>query len=133
MKNVGTTTEQTATVAEQGADVAPETTAAKKRASRKKGAPKAKKSAKAAANKEAKPTGRAKAQKGASESRSNKKAEVIALMKRAKGVTLDEIIAVTSWQRHTIRGFVSILGSKGGLNIESSKNTAGERCYRIAK
>jgi hypothetical protein len=54
-------------------------------------------------------------------------------MKRAKGVTLGEIIAVTSWQRHTIRGFVSLLGSKGGLKIESTKNAAGERCYRIAK
>jgi hypothetical protein len=81
----------------------------------------------------AKTAGRAKAPKGASESRSNKKAEVIAMMKRAKGVTLDEIIELTGWQRHTIRGFVSLLGSKGGLKIESSKNAAGERCYRIAK
>jgi hypothetical protein len=80
-----------------------------------------------------KTAGRARAPKGASESRSNKKAEIIALMRRAKGVTLDEIIAATSWQRHTIRGFVSLLGSKGGLKIESTKNAAGERCYRIAK
>ena len=43
--------------------------------------------------------------------RANKKAEVIALMKRAKGATLAEIIAATKWQAHTIRGFVSILGS----------------------
>jgi hypothetical protein len=54
-------------------------------------------------------------------------------MKRAKGATLDEIIAATSWQRHTVRGFVSLIGSEGGLKIESSKNTAGERSYRIAK
>jgi hypothetical protein len=81
----------------------------------------------------AKAGGRARAQKGAKEERVNKKAEVIAMMKRAKGVTLEEIIAVTSWQRHTIRGFVSLLGSKGGLKIKSMKNTAGERCYRIAK
>jgi Protein of unknown function (DUF3489) len=46
--------------------------------------------------------------------RANKKAEVIALMKRAKGTTLDEIMAVTKWQAHTVRRFVSILGSKGG-------------------
>ena len=76
---------------------------------------------------------RARAQKGADESRSNKKAEVIAMMKRAKGVTLAEIVEVTGWQKHTVRGFVSILGSKGGLTIESSKNAAGERSYRIAK
>jgi hypothetical protein len=30
-------------------------------------------------------------------------------------------------------GFVSILGSKGGQKVESSKNAAGERSYRIAK
>ena len=65
--------------------------------------------------------------------RTNKKAEVIAMMQRAKGATLDEIIKATGWQRHTVRGFVSILGSKGGEKIESSKNAAGERTYRITK
>src|ERR1700722_19068438 len=39
-----------------------------------------------------KAAGRTRAQKGATESRSNKKAEVIAMMKRAKGVTLAEIV-----------------------------------------
>jgi hypothetical protein len=65
--------------------------------------------------------------------RTNKKAEVIAMMKRAKGVTLAEIMEATGWQAHTVRGFVSILGSKGGEKIESSKNAAGERTYRITK
>jgi hypothetical protein len=75
----------------------------------------------------------ARAQKGGTESRTNKKAEVIAMMKRAKGATLAEIVDATGWQNHTVRGFVSILGSKGGEKIESSKNAAGERTYRIAK
>jgi len=39
---------------------------------------------------------RARAQKGASESRTNKKVEVIAMMKRAKGVTLAEIVPYAS-------------------------------------
>ena len=39
----------------------------------------------------------------------------------------------TDWQPHTIRGFVSILGSKGEEKIEPSKNTAGERIYKIPK
>ena len=65
--------------------------------------------------------------------RANKKAEVIAMMKRAKGATLAEIMAATKWQPHTVRGFVSILGSKGGEKIESSKNAAGERTYKIGK
>ena len=65
--------------------------------------------------------------------RANKKAEVIAMMQRAKGATLAEIMEVTSWQAHTVRGFISILGSKGGQKIESSKNAAGERTYKITK
>ena len=123
-----------ATVAEQGAHVAPENASSKKGASPKKGAPKAKKAAKAAGpKKDAKAPQHARARKGAKEERGNKKAEVIGMMRRAKGATIDEIIAVTSWQRHTVRGFVSLLGSKGGLKIESGKNTTGERSYRIAK
>ena len=54
-------------------------------------------------------------------------------MKRAKGATLAEIMAATKWQAHTVRGFISILGSKGGEKVESSKSDAGERTYRIAK
>ena len=117
------TTDKAANVAEQGAHVAPVKVSSKKGTSQKKGAPKAKMSAKAAPKKKAsKP---ARAQKRATE-RSNK-------MKRAKGATLAEIMKATGWQRHTVRGFVSILGSKGGEKIDSSKNAAGERTYRIAK
>jgi hypothetical protein len=65
--------------------------------------------------------------------RANKKAEVIAMMKRAKGAPLAEIMAVTKGQAHTVRGFVSILGSKGRQKIDSSKNAAGERTYKIGK
>jgi len=79
--------------------------------------------------KKAKPTKSAgQAKKRASKrkaNRTNKKADVIASMKRAKGATLAEIMKATGWQAHTIRGFVSLLGSKGGEKIESSKNAAG--------
>ena len=88
----------------------------------------------------AKPAKKAKAAKkaagkktGDTGERSNKKAEVIAMMKCAKGATLAQIADATGWQKHTIRGFVSLLGSKGGEKIESSKNAAGERTYRIAQ
>jgi len=51
---------------------------------------------------------RALAKQGArsAEERTNKKAEVLAVMKRAKGATLAEIMEATSWQAHTVRGFV---------------------------
>ena len=61
------------------------------------------------------------------------KAAVIAMMKRAKGATLPEIMQATSWQAHTVRGFISILGSKGGHKIQSTRNAAGERTYRATK
>jgi predicted transcriptional regulator len=63
----------------------------------------------------------------------SKKAEVVALLRRAKGLDLSEIQKLTGWQKHTIRGFMSLLGSKGGLQIISARNDAGERSYRIAK
>jgi hypothetical protein len=134
MKNAETTaTEQAATVADQAPQVAPEKATSKKRTSRQKGAARAKKSANAAPKKEAEPARRPAAKKAPAEPRTNKKAAVVALMKRAKGVSLAEIVEATGWQKHTVRGFVSILGSKGGEKIESEKNAAGERSYRIAK
>ena len=76
--------------------------------------------------KPAKKAGRAKKTTAkAKADRTNKKAEVIAMMKRAKGATLPEIMKTTGWQPHTVRGFVSILGSKGRETIESSKNAKG--------
>jgi hypothetical protein len=75
---------------------------------------------------------RTRAQNGANE-RSNKKADVLALMKRAKGATLVEIMKLTDWQQHTVRGFVSLLRSKGGEKIESLRNASGHRTYRMAK
>jgi hypothetical protein len=80
-----------------------------------------------------KKTARAKKASKPKADRANKKAEVIAMMKRGKGATLADIMATTAWQAHTVRGFVSILGSKGGEKIESSKNAAGERTYKIGK
>jgi hypothetical protein len=63
----------------------------------------------------------------------NKKAAVVAMLKKAHGATLAEIMEATGWQAHTVRGFISILGSKGGEKIQSSKNESGERMYRIEK
>ena len=45
-----------------------------------------------------------------------------------------EIAKATDWQNHSIRGFISgNVGKKMGLAVESSKNEAGERTYKIAK
>jgi hypothetical protein len=55
------------------------------------------------------------------------------LFGRTKGATLGEIMGATEWQAHSIRGFISTAGKKHGVKIESSKNEAGERVYRITK
>jgi hypothetical protein len=58
------------------------------------------------------------------------KAEVIAMMQRKGGATLEEIAKATGWQKHTVRGFISILGSKGGMKISSSRRESdGARVY----
>jgi len=70
--------------------------------------------AKKKADRAKKPTSEAKGD------RANKKADAIALMKRATGATLAEIIAPTDCQAHTVLAFVIILGNKSGQKIESS-------------
>jgi hypothetical protein len=45
-----------------------------------------------------------------------------------------EIAKATDWQNHSIRGFISgNLMKKMDLPVESFKNEAGERTYRLAK
>jgi hypothetical protein len=62
----------------------------------------------------------------------SKTAIVLELLRRDQGATLAEIAKTTDWQNHSIRGFVSgQVGKKMGLKIESTKNEAGERTYRI--
>jgi len=121
------TTENAAAVAEQGANVAPEKASSKKGATPKKGPPKGQKAAKAAKPKKgakalSKKVSNPAAKKAASGGREGgKKAEVIAMMQRKGGATLDEIVKATRWQRHTVRGFISILGSKHGMKIKSTR------------
>ena len=62
----------------------------------------------------------------------SKQATMIEMMRRPAGATLDEIVAATGWQRHTIRGAVAgALKKKLGLNVISTKSEAGDRTYQI--
>lgn len=58
-----------------------------------------------------------------------KKAMVEQLLKSDKGATIDEIAKQTSWQKHTVRGHLSIL-KKAGAEI-TSERVDGVRHYRI--
>jgi len=39
----------------------------------------------------------------------------------------------TDWQAHSVRGFISIAAKKHSIKIESAKNEAGDRVYKIVK
>ena len=43
------------------------------------------------------------------------------MLQRKGGATLEEIAKATGWQKHTLRGFISILGSKGGMRVTSMR------------
>ena len=63
----------------------------------------------------------------------SKQANVINMLKRAEGATIDQICEATGWQPHTVRGAMAgALKKKLGLDIQSSKESGGARTYRIA-
>ena len=63
--------------------------------------------------------------------RPSKQDEVIAMLRRPEGATVDEVARATGWQRHTVRGvFSGTLKKKLGLKIASTKEERG-RVYRI--
>ena len=90
---------------------------------------------KAGKTKAPKPTPKGKATKGKKAAagtprEGTHKAQVIAMLQRKGGATLDEIMNTTGWQKHTVRGFISILGSKGGMKIASTRRESdGARVY----
>lgn len=64
----------------------------------------------------------------------SKTAKVLATLRQSKGATLKELMKVTGWQSHSVRGFLSgTVGKKLGLAVESSKPEDGERRYQIAR
>jgi hypothetical protein len=88
-------------------------TPAKRKPSRK---AKAAKSAPAAGDPEAQPTGKPTPRTG------TKQALMIEMLKRPEGTTVEQIAAATGWQHHTIRGAISgALKKKLGLTVEATR------------
>jgi hypothetical protein len=115
-------------------------TSSTKCASPKKGAPKGQKAAKggkAAPKKGAKAgkkaTKPARAKEASTPRAESKGAKILDLIGRTKGATLAEIMKATSWQAHSVRGFLSTAAKNHGLKIESTKTEAGGRVYQIKK
>jgi len=60
-----------------------------------------------------------------------KTARVIALLKQPAGATLKAIMAMTGWQSHSVRGFITAhVRQKMNYRVQSFKR-GGERVYRI--
>jgi len=65
--------------------------------------------------------------------RTSKQDDVIAMLRRPQGVTVDEVATATGWQRHTVRGlFSGTLKKKLGFTLASDKEERG-RVYRIVE
>ena len=63
-----------------------------------------------------------------------KQALLIGLLDRPEGATIDEIVAATGWQPHTVRGaFAGALKKRLGLTVTSEKLEGRGRVYRIAR
>ncbi len=63
-----------------------------------------------------------------------KQAMLIDLLKRRNGATIDEAVAATGWQPHSVRGAISgSLKKKLGLEVTSEKIEGRGRVYRVAE
>ena len=71
------------------------------------------------------------AAKSAAPAADSKGAKILKMIGRPKGATLAEIMKATSWQAHSVRGFVSTAGKRYGVRIASVRNEAGARVYQV--
>ena len=66
--------------------------------------------------------------------RPSKQDEVIAMLRRPEGATVDEVASATGWQRHTVRGvFSGTLKKKLGLTLLPPKRNAAASTASMAR
>ena len=66
--------------------------------------------------------------------RQTKQQIMIDLLRRSEGASIEEIVAATEWQSHTVRGAMSAaLKKKVGLSITSENVEERGRVYRIER
>jgi hypothetical protein len=62
----------------------------------------------------------------------SKQAQLIVMLERSKGASIEEIVAAFGWQAHTVRGAMAgALKKKLGLVVTSDKVEGRGRVYRI--
>jgi hypothetical protein len=63
----------------------------------------------------------------------SKQAQLIKMLERPDGATIDEIVKKLEWQSHTVRGAIAgALKKRLKLKVESEKIEGRGRVYRIA-
>jgi len=58
--------------------------------------------------------------------------KIIAMIRRPNGATIKDLTRVTAWQAHSVRGAISGVRKKQGLNVVSEKS-GDVRLFRIAE
>jgi hypothetical protein len=67
------------------------------------------------------------------ERKGTKQAMLIELLKAPEGITIQQVVDVTGWKPHTVRGTIAgTLKKKLGLDVVSEKVDGRGRVYRIA-
>ena len=62
-----------------------------------------------------------------------KQAQLIEMLRSSEGASIEEIVAATGWQPHTVRGAIAgALKKKLGLDVTSDRDEKRGRVYRIA-
>ena len=62
----------------------------------------------------------------------SKSDQVLMLLKRSGGATLDDLMSATNWQSHSVRGFLSgTVRKRMGMTLISELGEQGLRRYRI--
>jgi hypothetical protein len=77
------------------------------------------------------PKGAKKANAAREGSKTNK---ILDLLKRPDGATAKELMKLTGWQPHSVRGFLSgTISKKMKLTVTSSRRVDGERRYSVSR
>jgi hypothetical protein len=63
-----------------------------------------------------------------------KQQDLIVLLRRSNGATLDELMKASGWQAHSVRGFLSgTVKTKLGLKLERTRDSRRGSIYRVPK
>jgi len=67
------------------------------------------------------------------QTKTSKQNMVLAMLRRANGASIAEIVEATNWQAHSVRGFFAgALKKRLGIEVISQRGTDGVRRYHVA-